>query len=163
MRRAVAVFAMLGVLLSTGCFWNKNSKTADATAKTASETATKAASDLSSFASNPLISSLTSGLGLNATQAVGGAGALLGLAQTNLASGDWSKIAAAIPQASGLISEAKTLGGISKFTDLAGLSSAFTKMGLSTDQVKGVSSSLTDFVSKAAGPEVGTALAGAIK
>ena len=150
MRRAVAVFAMLGVLLSNGCFMN-------------SKNASKAAADVTTYASNPLVSSLTSGLGLNTSQAVGGAGALLGLAETNMAKADWSKVAAAVPGASNLISEAKTLGGISKFTNLAGLSSAFTKMGLSADQVKGVSSSLTDFVSKAAGPEVGTALAGAIK
>ena len=55
MRRAVAVFAMLGVLLSNGCLMN-------------SKNTTKAAADLTSFASNPLVSSLTSGLGLNATQ-----------------------------------------------------------------------------------------------
>lgn len=159
MRHVVAVFALFAVLLSTGCFWNsKNSKAADAT-----KAASNATSQAAALASDPLVSSLTTGLGLNANQAIGGAGALLGLAQTNMASGDWTKVAGAIPQASSLISQAKTLGGISKFTNLADLSGAFTKMGLTSDQAKGITTSLTDFVSKAAGPEVGTALAAAIK
>jgi hypothetical protein len=158
MRRAVVVLAMLGVLLSNGCFWNKNSKAADAT-----KAASNATSEAAALASDPMISSLTTGLGLNANQAIGGAGALLGLAQTNMASGDWSKVAAAIPGASNLISQAKTLGGISKFTNLADLSGAFTKMGLTADQAKGITSSLTDTISKAAGPEIGTAFAAAIK
>src|SRR6267378_760137 len=112
-------------------------------------------SSVTSLASNPLVTSLTSALGLNATQAIGGAGALLGLAQHNLAGADWSKVAAAVPGASSLISQAKSLGGISQFTNLAGLSGAFTKMGLSADQVKSLPPAMTDQVSKAAGPEVG--------
>ncbi|HTO90149.1 MAG TPA: DUF2780 domain-containing protein [Candidatus Sulfotelmatobacter sp.] len=148
MKRTVVTLSMLAMLVSTGCTKNSTSS---------------AMSSVTSLASNPLISSLTSSLGLSATQAIGGAGALLGLAQKNLAGADWSKVAGAIPGASSLISEAKSLGGISKFTDLAGLSSAFSKMGLTGDQVKSVSSGLTDFVSKAAGPDLGTKLAGAIK
>jgi len=148
MRRIIVGITLLGLLASTGC--SKNSTSA-------------AMSSVTSLASNPLISSLTSSLGLSATQAIGGAGALLGLAQKNLAGADWSKVAGAIPGASSLISEAKSLGGISKFTDLAGLAPAFSKIGLSQDQVKSLTPALTDFVGKAAGPDVGSALAGAIK
>jgi hypothetical protein len=148
MKRLTVGIAMLALLASTGCTKNSTSSTM---------------SSLTSLASNPLISSLTSTLGLNATQAVGAAGSLLGLAQKNLTGTDWSKIASAIPGANSLISEAKTMGGISSFTNLAGLSGAFSKMGVTNDQVKSVSSSMTDFVSKAASPEVGAMLAGAIK
>jgi hypothetical protein len=151
MRRAIAVLAMLGVLLSNGC--NKN------TTQTASQTA----SNVTAMANNPVVTSLSAATGIPASQAMGGVGALLGLAQTNLASADWSKVAAVVPDASNLISQAKTMGGISKFTNLADLSGAFTKMGLTGDQVKTLSGALTDTVSKSAGPDVGNALAAAIK
>jgi Protein of unknown function VcgC/VcgE (DUF2780) len=123
-----------------------------------------AVSSVASLASHPLVSSLTSGLGLNANQAIGGAGALLGLAQENLAAPDWSKVAAAIPQASTLITQGKALGGITgKIGSLGNLSGAFSKLGLNADQVSALTPALTDYVSKAAGPEVGALLAGAIK
>ena len=119
---------------------------------------------LESLANNPLVSNLMSSLGLSAAQAAGGAGALLGLAQENMAEADWSKIASAIPGSSSLISQAKALGGITgKFGSLADLSGAFSKMGLSPDQVSSLTPALTDYVSKAAGPEVGNLLAAAIK
>ena len=137
MRRIIVAFTLLGLLVATSCSKNSTS--------TAMSTATALASD-------PLITNLVSSLGLSATQAIGGAGALLGLAQKNLAGADWSKIAGAIPGASSLISQAKSLGGISKFTNLAGLAPAFSKIGSSSDQVKALTPALTDYVGKAAGP-----------
>src|SRR5262245_22599990 len=143
--KRIALGLALTTLLSTGCAKNT------------------AMSSAASLATNPLVTSLTSGLGLNATQAMGGAGALLGLASENLAKADWTKVANAVPGVNSLISEAKTLGGITgKFTSLANLSGAFTKMGLSADQVKTLTPAMTDFISKSAGPEVGNLFAGAI-
>jgi len=120
-------------------------------------------SSLTSLVSNPLVTQLMSGLGLNPTQATGGAGALLGLAQKNLAKADWKKLSGVIPGASSLISEAKSLGGIKKFTNLAGLSSAFTKMGLNADQVSKLTPAMSDFVTKAGGADLGKAFTAAIK
>lgn len=120
-------------------------------------------SSMTSMLSNPLITSLTSSLGLNATQATGGAGALLGLAQHNLASADWNKVAATIPGAKNLISSAKSLGGIKQFTNLAALSGPFKKMGLKPEDVTKMIPALTDYVGKAGGAEVGNLLKGAIK
>jgi len=116
-----------------------------------------------SLTGNPLIASLMSGLGLNANQAVGGAGALLGLAQTHMPKADWSKLASAIPGTGDLIKTAKSLGGISKFTNLAGLSGAFTKMSLTPDAVAQLTPAVGDYVSKAAGPDLGNKFKGAIK
>jgi hypothetical protein len=116
-----------------------------------------------SLTGNPLIASLMSGLGLNANQAVGGAGALLGLAQTHMPKADWSKLASAIPGTGDLIKTAKSLGGISKFTNLAGLSGAFTKMGLAPDAVGQLTPAMGDYVSKAAGPDLGNKFKDAIK
>jgi len=113
--------------------------------------------------SNPLVSSLMSGLGLNANQAVGGAGALLGLAQQHMPKADWSKLTGSIPGVGDMIKTAKSLGGISKFTNLAGLSGAFGKMGLTPDHVSQLTPAMGDYVSKVAGPEVGNSFKNAIK
>ena len=119
-------------------------------------------SSLTSLASNPLVSSLMSS-GLNANQATGGAGSLLGLAQEKLTKTDWSKIAKVIPGTSSLISQAKTLGGIKKFGSLASLAPAFGKMGLSTDQVKSVQGQVSDTISKGGGADLAKKFDGAMK
>ena len=106
---------------------------------------------IASLTSNPLVSSLMSGLGLNANQAVGGAGALLGLAQAKLPKADWSTLSKVVPGASSLISQAKSLGGIKKFESLAALAPAFGKIGLTNDQVKSTQGALSDFITKATG------------
>jgi len=106
---------------------------------------------VSSLTSNPLVSTLMSGGGLNANQAVGGAGALLGLAQAKLPKADWSKLEKVVPGSSSLISQAKSLGGIKKFESLAGLAPAFGKFGLSTDLVKSTQGGMSDFIGKATG------------
>lgn len=106
---------------------------------------------VSSLTSNPLVSTLMNGLGLNANQAVGGAGALLGLAQAKLPKADWSKLGKVVPASSSLISQAKALGGIKKFESLAALAPAFGKFGLGADQVKSTQGAVSDFIAKAAG------------
>jgi len=101
--------------------------------------------------------------GLNANQAVGGAGALLGLAQQHLAKNDWSKLAKVIPGASSLISQAKALGGIKKFESLAALAPAFTKIGLTSDQVKAIQGSMSDAITKSGGADLAAKFNAAIK
>jgi hypothetical protein len=49
---------------------------------------------------NPLMSKLTSSLGVTQDQAEGGVGSILTLAQEKLAKGDFDKVAALIPGAS---------------------------------------------------------------
>ena len=168
MKRLTFAFLLLATaaVLSSGCAGSKSSSemaAASDMAAAAAPAASSAASSVASLASDPLISSLTSGLGLNTAQAVGGAGALLGLAQENLAKADWDKIASAIPGAGPIIAQAKSLGGITgKFGSLAALAPAFSKMGLSNDQVASLRPALTDYVGKATTAELGTTLAGAI-
>jgi uncharacterized protein VcgC/VcgE DUF2780 len=120
-------------------------------------------STLTSLASNPLVSGLMSSLGLNANQAVGGAGSLLGLASEKLAKADWSKISKLVPGCSSLISQAKALGGIKKFGSLAALAPAFAKMGLSGDQVKSIQPHLSDLISKGGGADLAKKFDDAIK
>ncbi len=111
---------------------------------TAASTATQAVP-----ATGNLLSMVTSGLGVTDQQASGGLGALFKVAQGQLSSGDFAKIASAVPNmdqllgaapavdsnstGGGLLSQAgalgKSLGGASY------LNSAFSKLGLSPDQI----------------------------
>lgn len=119
----------------------------------------------SQLAANPLVSTLSSSLGLNSQQAVGGAGALLALAQNTLSPENWTKVAGAVTGATDLIKAATVLGGgISPSArGLADLSGAFSKIGLTPDQVGAMVPALTDYVGKAAGADVGSALAEVLK
>jgi hypothetical protein len=125
-------------------------------------TASSTASMVESLASNPLVSSLTSGSGLTASQAVAGAGALLGTAQSKLAPADWQKVSSAVPGTDSLVSTAKSLTGASSFSDFSGVGGALSKVGLNSSQVSALVPAVTGYVSKAAGPEVGSLLAGVL-
>jgi hypothetical protein len=125
-------------------------------------TASSAASAVESLASNPLVSSLTSGSGLTASQAVAGAGALLGTAQSKLAPADWQKVSAAVPGTDSLVSTAKSLTGATGFSDFSSVGGALSKVGLNSSQVSALVPAVTGYVSKAAGPEVGSLLAGVL-
>ena len=81
---------------------------------------------------------------------------MLGIASETLSGQDWNKIAAAIPQANALISQSKTLTGITgKMGSLTNMSGALGKLGLTSEQVTAMKPLMTDFVSTAAGPDVG--------
>ncbi|NLB64896.1 MAG: DUF2780 domain-containing protein [Lentisphaerae bacterium] len=97
-----------------------------------------------------LVSELVSKLGVENTQAKGGAGLILKLAQEKLG-GDFSKVAAAIPGAKDLISAApaaaggaKLIGGLlgsiggdkaKGLSDLAGLAGGFAQLNLDSGMV----------------------------
>lgn len=97
--------------------------------------------------SNDLVGNVMSQLGLNQTQAEGGLGSLLGLAQSSLGTTDYSTLAASIPNADSLLAAAPTLdsaSGVSGLLSKAGnlgsslQSSAmvfdtFEKLGISKD------------------------------
>jgi hypothetical protein len=58
-----------------------------------------------------LIDQLTKSLGVNETQAQGGAGLLFNLAKSKLGAGDFSKVSAAVPGMDSLLSAAPAGGG----------------------------------------------------
>jgi hypothetical protein len=121
-------------------------------------------STVSSLASNPLVSSLSSGIGISPTQAVAGAGAVLGSAQANLSPTDWKKVTDAVPSTDALVSEAKKLTGVTgSFGNWGSLGDSLSKLGLSSEQISKLVPGVTDYVSKAAGPQVSNLLAGALR
>ncbi len=144
MKRIVVVSLVVVALATLGC-------------------ASSTTSTVESLASNPLVSSLTSGLGLNATQAVGGAGALLGSAQAKLSSDQWKSVTNAVPGSDAIVKEAKNLTGVTgNFGDVSSLGSTFSKLGITSDQATQLVPALTGYVSKAS-PEVGSMLASVLR
>jgi len=150
MQRRILLPALLVTVLSlSGC----------ASTDSAVAGATKALSGDSSS----LLGLLTGSLGVTQNQAEGGVGSMLKLAQEKLAAGDFDKIAAAIPGAQKYLDKAKSLNAFSgNIGNLAGLSSAFGKLGISPETAARFVPTVTDFVSKAGGANVGNLLKGAL-
>lgn len=96
-----------------------------------------------------LIDTLVSQLGVTPAQARGGSGAILRAAQEKLGAGEYAKLLGGIPGLDGLVREAPAAGGLGKLFGglasamgggnaaiLANVVSAFSQLGLSTDDAK---------------------------
>jgi hypothetical protein len=103
-------------------------------------------------------------LGLTGDQVQGGLGSVLKLAQEKLQKGDFDKLAAAIPGASGYLEKAKSLGAVNgPLKDLSGLNGALGKLGISPDTASKFLSELPGLVSKTGGEDVGKLLSSVLK
>jgi hypothetical protein len=122
-------------------------------------------SSVASLASNPMISSLTSGLGVTADQAIGGAGALMNIAKGNLSSDQWSKVADAVPASGSIMDSGLKAIGLSsdKLKSLADLGGSIGKLGLNMDQVNKMVPAMGDFMTKGGNTEAADLFKGAIK
>ncbi len=120
-------------------------------------------------ASPDLVNALSKELGATPQQAAGAAGALFGIAKSNLKPEQFSQVAAAVPGMDALLSAAPAAGGMAGALPggaaggMSAAASAFTKLGLSPDMVSKAVPVLTSYVSKAGGANVGSMLAGALK
>ena len=113
---------------------------------------------------NPLMGKLTSSLGVTQNQAEGGVGSILALASEKLAKGDYDKIAALIPGASGYLEKAKSLGAVAgPLLNGAGLNAALGKLGIDAATAAKFIPQVTKFVSKAGGSQLGGLLTNALK
>jgi len=113
---------------------------------------------------NPLLTTLTSTLGLSQDQAEGGLGSILTLAQEKLAAGDFDKIAAVIPGASKYLEKAKALGAVAgPLVNSAGLTSALGKLGISPATAAKFIPKVTKYVGKVGGKDVGALLSNALR
>jgi Protein of unknown function VcgC/VcgE (DUF2780) len=110
-------------------------------------------------AANPLVSSLTSSLGVTPTQAIGGVGSMLSMAQQKLPAGTFDQIAKVVPGASQFLDGAKTLGLLnSPITDKAGLGKTSSGLGIKPETAAKMVPAVTDYVAKAS-PSLGNTLA----
>lgn len=121
-----------------------------------------------------LVSSLTKNLGVSNEQAMGGAGALLGLAKKTLSSSEFAKISESIPGMDSLLSAApkaagltEKLGGLGGSTDtasgLASVAGSFSKLGLSPDMAGKFVPEILDYTKSSGGEGVMNMLKGAWK
>lgn len=119
---------------------------------------------LTSAMKNPLMSALTSQLGVSEDQARGGIGSYLTLLQEKLSKGDFDKVAALVPGASGYLESAKKLGAVTgPLTNLQGLNGALGELGMNADTVAKFTPLVTNYLGKLGGPTVQNLLAGALK
>ena len=140
-----------------------------------------AGSGLSGLASAaPLIGLLSDDLGVNGAQAAGGAGALLGLAQSQLSDDDFGSIVDAVPgvmalidtkpkqeESGGLLGAAGSLLGDSggsggQILGALGLADTFEKLGLDAGMVESFIPLLLSYVQGKGGSDVSSLLAGVL-
>jgi hypothetical protein len=95
---------------------------------------------------------LTNQLGVTSNQATGGVGSILSLAKERLPSMDFTTLTKLIPGADTYMQSARDLGAVTgPVGDRAGLTSAFSRLGMGSDKVPKFSQILSDFVGKAGG------------
>lgn len=111
-----------------------------------------------------LLKTLTSQLGVTDTQALGGAGALLQLAQDKLGADQFSTIAAIIPGADSYLNIAKTVGKISgPMNSLDDVKPVFENLGMSGDLVGEFVPALSGYASMVGGSGVSDLLGSVLK
>ncbi|MCC0179529.1 DUF2780 domain-containing protein [Waterburya agarophytonicola K14] len=127
-----------------------------------------------------LIQQLTQNLGVDETQAKGGAGLIFKLAKEQLADGDFAQLASAIPAVSGLIGEAPAggkgmagaLGGLAgalgggkagQLANMAALAGGFGQLGLNPGMASKFVPIILSFVQNKGGDGIKDMLAGVLK
>jgi len=122
---------------------------------------------------NPdLVGRLTQQLGITPEQAKGGAGAIFSLAKSRLSSGDFSKLADAVPGMDGFLKAAPkagaglgSLGSIAsgKAGGLASLAGSFQSLGLSPSAAGKFVPVLQQYIGAKGGSGLASRFAGALK
>jgi Protein of unknown function VcgC/VcgE (DUF2780) len=126
-----------------------------------------------------LIQILVDQLGVDKSQASGGAGLLLNLAKEKLGDGDFSQISNMIPDVGNLLSSAPKAGGLGSMiggvasalggektgglADLASLAGGFSKLNLDSGMIAKFIPVILSFVSSKGGSQVKNILESALK
>lgn len=125
-----------------------------------------------------LVDELVKKLGVSEDAAKGGAGLLFKLAQDKLGSGDFSKVAGAVPEISDLIKSAPESGGLmgglgklatglgggaASLGGLASMAGGFSKLGLDSGMIGRFLPVILSFVESKGGPAVKALLEKALK
>jgi hypothetical protein len=119
-----------------------------------------------SGATASLLGSLSGQLGISQDQAASGVGALMGVAQNNLADDEWSQLSGAVPGMDNLLTAASPglqqldsaaeaasidIPGLGSLGQAAQVTSAFNKLGIDPALVSGFVPPTLDFVQKVGG------------
>lgn len=144
LKKFATVLCLTGLLASSGC------STTDAM---------MSAADM--FGNDALVSSLTSGLGLDAQQAAGGLGSIMSLARTELPSADFDTLSQYLPDAERYLKFAQDTG---VFDDpigtLAGLNDTMQSLGISPSMANQMYQAVGDYVGNAGGESARNMLMG---
>ena len=104
-----------------------------------------------SFSGDPLVSSLTSS-GLSTSQAAGGLGSVLSLAQSKLPAAEYSSLTKYLPGADKYVKVAQDAGVLSDpIRDVQQMNEAFKKLGLDPNQARGLLGYTSDYLDKQGG------------
>jgi len=117
--------------------------------------ATDAVMANTSVGSNPLITNLTSSLGITPSQAIGGSAALLGEAKKEMKPADFNVMSSAIPSVGSLMSAVPVGSGT--------LTSQFSKYGLKPEMIDKFIPFITDYISAGSTPAMGKLVEAAMK
>ena len=116
------------------------------------------------FGNDALVSSLTSGLGLDAKQVAGGLGGLMSLAKSSLPTSDFLSLAGYLPNADQYLKFANDAGILSgPLTSLSGLSSTMDSLGVSPSQATDMFTQVGNFIGDAGGVAEKDMLMGLLK
>ncbi|MCL1112141.1 DUF2780 domain-containing protein [Shewanella basaltis] len=144
------LFTVFAISTPASAGWlDKATEAAKKAVETPAATTTTAAETATAVQSTELVGSVMSQLGLSQTQAEGGLGSLLSLAQTNLGDNDFSQLTSSIPNTDSLLAAVPSLssnsgvsGLLSKAGDLgsslqgsAMVYDAFEKLGISKEYI----------------------------
>ena len=103
-------------------------------------------------------------LGVTSNQAMGGTGSILSLAKERLSGMDFSALTKLIPGSDTFMKTAKDLGAVTgPVGDQAGLTSAFSRLGMGPDMVPKFTQTLSDFIGTAGGEPAKNLLAAAVR
>jgi hypothetical protein len=112
---------------------------------------------------DPLIGALAKG-GLSPQQAVGGAGALLGLAQTSLPADQFSSLSTGVGGADKYINQARNMTGeTGPISGMPQVQAMFSKMGISPEQGAELTKNFGGFVGSKVGGPLGDAVTSVLK
>ena len=117
----------------------------------------------SGITSNSLVSALTSGLKVSPEHAVGGTGAMMGLAQNKLSPDQLGSITSAVPGLGEVTKAAGPLLGGASMNSLADVQGAFSKLGMSPETVGKFAPLIGDAISKGGGSQVAGLFTGLFK
>jgi hypothetical protein len=119
-----------------------------------------------------LIGTMTKELGVTPKQAVGGTGALLGLAKSRMKADEFGQVASAIPGTDALLKAAPAAGGMGAMAGMGGMGGAaglaslaggFKSLGMSPDMAAKMVPVLGKYVESKGSAAAAKALMGALK
>ena len=117
----------------------------------------------SSTATKSLTGYLASSLGVTEAQAGAGVGSVLTYAKDKLSTTDFSALTKSLPGAESYMKTASDKLGTTKIADPAGLNSALTKLGMTSDQAGKFVPAVGDYLSKQGGDYAKNLLLGTLR